>query len=491
MVKAALFDHDGRQVAAALTPVATHSPHPGWHETGMEAAWLRVVASVREVLAIAGPAASRRIAAVGVTGCMVGAWLIDAHGAPVRDAILWNDARAQALIDRATAADPGFMATIFRSSGSVMQQGCTLPVLRWLAEHEPAAIARTRWVLGCKDWIRFRLTGAIDADETEASVAPGSAVGRGRSAPMLHHLGVAQLADRLPAPRRSTALAGEVTPSAAGQTGLREGTPVAIGAGDVPASAIGAGAVSPGMACTVLGTTCLNCVVLAEPEFTPPDTGLLFCLPDSLWLRAMVNVAGTSNLDWVLARLLPNAAETRFADAEAMAAGVAPGADGVIYLPYLSSVGVIAPFVEPAARGEFFGLSDRHDTAHLLRAVYEGLAYAIRDCYAALPCRPREIRLSGGGGRSRFLCQLIADICDVHVVVPEGAEFGAKGAALLAGVAVGWYPGVAATAARTRPAQGFAPAPSRHYESTFATYAALRRALLPVWQQAARQQGPA
>ena len=482
LVKAALFDLAGHEIAAESAAIEQSSPRADWAETGMDAAWHRAAATVRRLLSEIDPG---RIACVGVTGCMVGAWLIDAHGQPVRDAILWNDGRTQPLIDRLSEAHPGLMSRIFASSGSVMQQGCTLPVLRWLADHEPDTLARTRWVLGCKDWLRYRLTGVVAGDETEASVAPGDAVGRCRSNDMLRLLGADAWADRLPAAQACASVGGLVTAEAAAATGLLAGTPVAVGAGDVPSSAVGAGVVVAGRACTVLGTTCLNGVAVAAPVFEPRDAGLLFCLPGGMWLRTMVNVAGTTNLDWALARLLVGG----FAEAERLAAGVAPGAEGVIYLPYLASVGVISPFVEPAARADFFGLTDRHETAHLLRAVYEGIACSIRDCYAALPVAVSEIRLTGGGSQSRFLAQMIADVSGLRVVVPEGAQFGAKGAALLAGVAVGLFTDVAATQACVRAARVHEPnqAAHRRYGAVFAGYRELRRALLPVWQSAARR----
>lgn len=482
LVKAALFDFAGREVGAESAAIVQSSPHPAWAETDIAAAWNRAAGTVRRLLRRID---ANRIAAVGVTGCMVGAWLIDRHGQPVRDAILWNDGRTQPLIDQWVEADPAFMSRIFASSGSAMQQGCTLPVLRWLAQHEPDTLARTRWVLGCKDWIRYRLTGTVAADETEASVAPGDASARGRSAHMLRLLDAQMWAERLPPVRGSTDIAGTVTEAASAETGLPVGTPVAIGAGDVPSSAIGAGVVRAGRACTVLGTTCLNGIAVGAPVFEPPDTGLLFCLPGALWLRTMVNVAGTTNLDWALARF----GVSGFAEAERLAASVPPGASGALYLPYLSAVGVISPFVEPAARAEFFGLTDRHETAHLLRAVYEGIACSIRDCYAALPVPVTEIRLTGGGSQSRFLSQMIADVMGIRVVVPHGTQFGARGAALLAGVAIGVFADVAATGTCAVSAYVHEPDMTAHrvYDDVFSTYCELRRALLPIWQAAARR----
>lgn len=493
VVKVALFDRAGQELGVIRQPTPTFSPQPLWSETDMAATWSLAAGAIRSLLAASGTDPAR-IAAVGLTGNMVGAWLVDNDGNPLRNAILWNDGRTQPLIDRLSEEHPGFMARIYRTSGSVMQQGCTLPLVRWLAEAEPATLARAAHVLCCKDWIAYKLTGAIQVDPTEASVMPGDTRARTYSDAMFDLFGL-QSYRRLFAPvLPSEHVAGAVTAAAAASTGLRAGTPVVVGAGDVPASALGLGAVEPGVACTLLGTNILNCLVTAAPVFAPADVGLLFCLPGGRWLRAMVNVAGTTSLDWFVAQFC--AAESAaastpaalYAALEALAQTSTAGANGVLFLPYLSALGITTPFLEPAARAEFFGLTDRHTRGDLLRAVYEGIALSIRDGYAVLPEDVREIRLAGGGARSAFWSQMIADCTAKTVVVPAGSEFGARGAALLAGVAAGWYPSVAATAQiMTAAAQRYAPNPAKttHYDHLYTIYRRLQHELRPAWRAAA------
>ena len=177
VIKAALFDRDGREVAAASLRTSPIAAAPGWSELDPEATWISVGDLCLTVLRNAG-AEGKDVAAVGVTGAMVGAWLVDAAGRALRPAILWNDTRAQTLMDEFLADRPDLLSTIFAHSGSVMQLGCTLPVLAWLARHEPDTLARARAVLTGKDFERFRLTGVIGTDDTEAAMAPGSAVDR-------------------------------------------------------------------------------------------------------------------------------------------------------------------------------------------------------------------------------------------------------------------------------------------------------------------------
>ena len=199
------------------------------------------------MLAKAGPGAAP--AGIGITGAMVGAWLVDREGAALRRGILWNDHRAHSLVEEMRAAQPDLFSAIFAHSGSVMQFGCTLPVLAWLARHEPETLARAKAVLTAKDFIRLRLTGTLGTDETEAAVAPGSARSRGFAPDVTALFGLGRYANLLPPVAPSESLAGVVTAAAAAATGLPVGTPVAVGAGDTPACVIGAGIGAAGYGC--------------------------------------------------------------------------------------------------------------------------------------------------------------------------------------------------------------------------------------------------
>jgi len=491
VVKAALFYPDGREYLAVARRTTLKTPYPAWAEVSMSETWEMTADAIRSVLAETG-VASEEIAAVGITGNMVGAWLIDSRGDPVRDAILWCDGRTQPLIDRLGEEIPGFLSLVFDADGCVMQQGCTLPVLRWLAENEPESLDRAEWVLCCKDWLSFKLTGTVQIDPTEALGMPGDARTCSYSDAMFDLLGVRDHVRLFPPIRPSEQVIGSVHAEAARQTGLRMGTPVVGGVGDVPASALGVGAYQPGIACSLLGTNFLNCLVTDAPSFEPRDVGLTFCMPGPRWLRAMVNVSGTTSLDWAIEQFCQPekmaAAGTAdlFARVEALATQSPLGARGVVYLPYLSAQGIIAPFIEPAARADFFGLTNEHTRADIVRAVYEGLAFSIRDGYDVIPAEVHEIRLSGGAAKSAFFCQMIADVTGKRCVVPSGSEFGAKGAAILAAVGIGWYDTIADALAATPSAATVYecdPERKRQYDAGFATYSDLRDSLRPVWRR--------
>jgi sugar (pentulose or hexulose) kinase len=210
----------------------------------------------------------------------------------------------------------------------------------------------------------------------------------------------------------------------------------------VIANVIGAGGLRAGAVTGLLGTTCMIGLCTEAPVFAPPDLGLLFSLPERHWFRAMTNVAGTLNLDWAAGLLFPHLAGkgdllTRVG---ALAEAQPVGAQGVVYLPYLSESGIIAPVADARARAQFAGLMPSHGREAMIRAVYEGVAFSIADlCDLLAPPAGTPMVLTGGGARSAFWCRMIAEVTSREVVVPEGAEFGARGAALLAATALGHF----------------------------------------------------
>ena len=441
--KAGVFDLRGRTLALAARPTPLRRHAGGRVEADPQTCIEAAFEVVGEAAACCG--APERIRALGVSGAMVGAWVVDGVGRALRPGINWEDSRSQPLLERMAAVRPGLTSEIFAVSGSVLQQGCTLPVLAALREEEPGTLSRAATVLSYKDYLRAQLTGTLATDPSEAAVIPGDARAQGRSDALVSLFGLDGLAHLLPPVLPSHAVAGRLTDAAAARLGLPPGLPVVTGAGDVIATVIGAGGLELGTATTILGTTCMVGLCRDAPSFEPPDLGLLFSLAPGRWFRAMVNVAGTLNLEWATSLLAPELVEApdRHARVEAMVAAVPPGARGVTYLPYLSESGIIAPIVDPAARAQFAGLVPGQDRACLLRAVYEGVAFAVADLVDLLGVPAAGgLTLCGGGGRSALWSQLIADATGRVVVVPEGEEFGARGAALLAAVGVGAFASV-------------------------------------------------
>lgn len=483
LCKAAIFDLEGRQMAEASRRTPISRPNPGWSELDPETCWDAAIEVIAEAVGKSGvdPAA---IGGIGLSAAMVGAWVVDAAGEALRPGIIWEDSRSQPIIDEMVARDPEVLSRIFLSSGSVMQQGCTLPVLAWLARHEPETLARAAHVLSYKDFLRLKLTGRAATDRSEASVIPGHAASRARSDAMISLFGLDDQRRLLPEVLDSETFIGGLLGHVASRLGLPEGLPVAIGAGDVAATVIGAGGLHAGSAIAVLGTTVMLGICHEEPSFEPRDVGLLFSLPGDLWYRSMVNVAGTLNLDWAIDTLAPDLATLpdRYAHVTDLAMASPAGARDLVYLPYLSDSGIIAPVVDRTARAQFAGLSPRHGRADLFRAVFEGVAFALRDLFDTLGFEDGSVLLTGGGARSAFWSQMIADILERPIVVPDGTpQYGARGAALLAATAAGVFTDIRAASASVRGGGvAYTPDPSRQadYRRAHARYSGCRDRLL-------------
>ncbi|MCB8882598.1 carbohydrate kinase [Acidisoma cellulosilytica] len=481
VIKAVVFDALGTECGKALERVAVLRPQPGWHEEDPEATWAacgRVIRGALEQAGVGGDA----IHAIGIAGHMGGAWIIDAAGAPVRNGIGWPDSRAQAQLMRLQEA--GLLSEIFAIGGNGLMPGVTAVLLGWLAKFEPGILTRAAFVFSAKDYLRFRLTGAVATEPSDISFVPGDIDGRRFSQRIFDLCGAGAWGALLPPVLPSESIAGGVSEQAAQQTGLRPGTPVIHGMGDACANAIGVGAVAAGAAITVLGTSCLNSLVLGHASREPAGVGFLFAMPDQLYMRILPNTSGTIVLDWYLDRFGgPTQADggRDYAEMERLAASVPPGAGGVILLPYVNESGVLAPVYDTLARGSFFGLSTHTTEAHMLRSVYESLCFATRDCFAGMAERPSCITLTGGGAQSKFWAQMFADVCGIPIEVKAVQESGALGVAILAGVATGVWTTIAqGTSATARAVTRFEPdsETAELYDGWFALYQTLRRIYL-------------
>ncbi len=409
----------------------------------MEGLWQDVAETVRE--ATRSEALQHgEVRGIGLSGTACGLWLLDGQGRPVRNAILWNDGRAADIVGEWQQS--GALGEIFRISGNALFPGYTLACLCWLQRHEPAALQRAAHLLFCKDWIRYRLTGDIATDYSDASYMPYDIRQNDYSDELLAVCGVAATRPIFPPLLDSGAIAGRLGRAVGDGLGLPPGIPIVTGMVDVAATTLGSGAYRVGQACSIVGTSFLNNLLTAEPSFEPSGVGVQARTTDQLYIRSMVNTSGTINLQWFLDQFCAAEQEAAARDghdvyawAEQTAAQAPLGAGGIIYHPYLNTTGVISPFVNPTARAQFFGLSLEHTRAHLLRAVYEGTALSMLDSYLHMPSDVDQVSLSGGGARSAFWCQMFANCTGRTIVIPSGSELGARGVAVLAGVACGVY----------------------------------------------------
>ena len=409
----------------------------GKSEINMEKFWIITSKCIKDCIS-SSRINSEKILSVGITGNMVGAWPVDHNNKPVRNAILWNDTRSEKIFDLIKKNNRNIYKQIFKISGSVVQYGCTLPVLKWFEKFENETLVKTKYFLTCKDWIRFKLTNVFNNDYTERSVSPGDIENIEFSSKIFKLLKLdVKYKKKFPKVKKSAEIAGYITKAASKKTGLKIGTPVVIGAGDVPSTAIGVGAVHNGMCSSIVGTTNHNFLVLNKPLFKPKNVGLLFYSPNNQWLRTMINVAGTTNFDWVIENFFKDKIKFKskqkiINDFEKKITNNTIIKNQIIFLPYFNYGGSISPFFNLNAKAEIFGLLPHHFGEDILLASYQGLAFAIKDCYQALDIKVNKLILSGGATNSRLFPQIVSDVLKIKVYIPEGEEFGARGAAYLA-----------------------------------------------------------
>jgi len=428
-VKAVLVGADGAVVAQASAPLAVSRPRPGWSEQDPAAWWRAADAAMRALREQTG-AAWRAVGAIGLSGQMHGATLLDAADTVLRPAILWNDGRSAAQCAALERAVP----TSRDVTGNLAMPGFTAPKLLWVREHEPAVFDRVRRVLLPKDWLRLRMTGDAATDCSDASGTLWLDVGARRwSAAMLAACGLDERA--MPRLYEGSEATGVLRDEVASAWDLAR-VPVAAGGGDQAAGAAGAGVVRPGMASLALGTS--GVLFVAGDRFRPNPAravhAFCHCLPGR-WHQMSVLLSAASCLAWVT-RLVGAASE------EALLAEVASqdrvAAGDLLFLPYLS--GERTPHDDPAARGVFFGLSHETDRATLARAVLEGVAFAFADAHDVLVeagAAIDEIAVVGGGARSALWGRILAAVLDRPLLYRAGADVGpALGAARLARLAI-------------------------------------------------------
>ena len=443
-VKAVLLDSTGRVVTVAGREYPLLTPRPGWTEQDPTQWWEASAASIRQVLVVSG-AKGEDIGAVGLTGQMHGLVALDGAGRVLRPAILWNDQRTAE--ECAWITERVGSARVLELTGNPVLTGFTAPKIMWMRRHEPELFARIAHILLPKDYLRYRLTGELAIDVADAS---GTSLFDVRhriwSSQMIEALDIP--ASWLPRVVESPAITGAVAAEASEITGLAAGTPVVGGAGDQAAQAVGAGVVRRGIVSATIGTSGVVFAHLESVKVDPLGRLHTFChAVPGRWHAMGVMLSAGGSLRWLRDSLRHEAWYRNERDPydamSAEAATVPPGAEGLVFLPYLT--GERTPHADPYARGAFIGLTLRHHRGHLIRAVMEGVAMGLRDSLEiirgmGLPVR--QIRVSGGGARSALWRQMLADVFNTEVVTVSGSDGGAFGAALLGGVGCGVFPSV-------------------------------------------------
>ncbi|MDO5725596.1 MAG: FGGY-family carbohydrate kinase [Tissierellia bacterium] len=438
MLKVNLYDEKGIAVMRKQikNPVITEGRKI---EIDMEKLWDNVSYLIREIIKDSKLNPSN-IVSIGVCAQGEGLWALDKDLKPVRNAILWNDSRAHTMVD-SLHSDRDLIKQIKNITGSFIFGGGTNLLLKYIKENEREVYDNIEHIFFCKDFIRFKLTGEIFTDYSDMSTSIIDLNTKEISNEMLKLLDIEQMKEKFAPMKKSYELGGKITKEAARLTGLKENTPVAIGMLDVISSLSGVGAVNDGDALVIIGTTISCGVVRQDLKDFSANPGYEIHFLDDKFLEVMSTMSGAANLEWAIDTFYSN--ERReykdeiYSFLETEIKDIAPGAEGIIFHPYISESGERMPFSNKNARAQFMGLSINKGRKYMLKAVYEGVALAIRDCLDSVFKGDYEydkdsiIYLTGGGSQSEIWAQIIADATGRSVKVLEGGDFTCRGAAML------------------------------------------------------------
>lgn len=427
--KAVIVDHNGQLKALATQEYSFDTPHPGWAEQDPDV-WLdAALRTMRQALSEANVAADE-IEAIGLSGQMHGTVCLSGDGQPVRPAIIWADQRTRKQVQR-VEREIG-KRRLAEWTANPLATGFMLATWLWLQENEPETMRDTARLLLPKDYVRYRLTGELGTEPSDASsTLLFDTVRQCWSRPLLDALGIN--ANLLPPVRGSAEIAGGLDAEMAALCGLPSGTPVVLGGSDQSMQALGNGVVEPGVLSCTIGTGGQLLAPTRDPVFDPDLRLHLFChaMPNTWYLMGAILSAGLS-LKWLRDRIFGDEPYQAMAQA---ASDIPPGAEGLFFLPYLA--GERTPHMDPEAQGAFVGLTLRHHRGHLVRAVMEGVVLALRDGFELmlqLGIPVVRVVASGGGTRHPLWLQLQADILNRPIYQTQTEEAAAVGAALLAGV---------------------------------------------------------
>ena len=477
--KALLMGEHGRVVGVASSEYSYETPQLLWSEQDPALWWHATVESVCQVLAKTGVDATA-VQGIGLTGQMHGLVLLDANGAVLRPAILWNDQRTGSQCDDIRSRLG--RENLIRITGNDALTGFTAPKIVWVQEHEPELWKRARHILLPKDYVRYKLTGEFASDRAGGSgTILFDLAQRDWSPDVLAALDIP--AAYVPPTFEGPEVTGTLSATVAGELGLPAGIPVFGGGGDQAAAAVGTGAVRSGVISLSLGTSGVVFATTDGPVVEPEGRLHAFChAAPGKWHLMGVMLSAAGSLRWHRDTFAPG---TNYDTLLGPAAGIPAGSEGLFFLPYLT--GERTPHPDPLARGAFVGLTVRHSFTHLTRAVLEGVSFGLRDSFELMKNAGLEnitqARVTGGGARSPLWRQILADVLGVEIVTVNAKEGAAYGAALLAGTGAGVFRSVEAACDETIQVTGVTrPGENRTiYNDLYPLYRDLYPALKPTF----------
>ena len=496
VMKSVAFTCDGRQLAVAAIPNHYVTLPDGGVEQDMNRTWVDAAATLRQLGDIIPDLASRVIA-ISVTAQGDGLWLIDKAGEPVGPATIWLDNRCAPIVDG--YVDTEHYASHYERTGTGLTVVQMSGKLAWMQSNKPEILAKATHAFHCKDWIYFKLTDDRVTDPSEANCTFGNYKADTCQPDILDHLGAGNARQLLTPVVDGTRDCGNLNAAAAKVTNLKAGTPICLGFVDYVCSGLGGGLfdASGETGCSIIGSTGMHMCLrtdMNDVQLNSEKSGFTVSFPaPGMVAQMQSNMAATLNIDWLLDVAIGILSDHGLNKSRA---DLLTGLDDkilarepakLLYHPYISWAGERSPFMDTAARAMFNGLDTTVDYFDMMRAVFEGLAFAARDCYVAMGSIPKEIRVTGGAARSKALRLIMASVLNADIRTVSREETGAAGAAMIAAVQQRIFPDMAACAkvwvdphlgASTKPDAALAA----RYDKVFPLYVAARQAIRPIWK---------
>lgn len=485
-IKAVLFREDGAAIAAASRRTALLNPAQGFVEEDMDELWRAAAETIRDALQRAADSGVReKVDAIGVTAHGDGLYLADADRRPLGNGIQSVDSRAHTVTAEWSVS--GALDAVAAITAQRPYAYAATSLLAWIKHHQPDRYAAIGHVMFCKDWLRYKLTGVMATDPTDASTAFTDARTQRYDPAILRILGLEAVQSALPAIAPSSFNLSGVTTEAAAATGLETGAPVSGGMHDVTASAVGLGNLEPGVLSITAGTFSIN-ETLSERLIADPRWSARAGLKPGQWMNMSISPASSNNVDW----FLQQAYRAEWDGAASGGVSLWAAREQELAAPATSEPPLFHPFLygspyDTPASAAFFGLRSWHTRFDMLRAVIEGAVFNHRFHADALRSAFPLFRacITGGGASKPRMAQLFADALGLPVDIPEATEVGALGAALVAGVGVGVYGSLEDAVRRAcRHAARYEPDAERHaaLSRRFRRYVALAEAVRPFWE---------
>lgn len=442
MTKAALYDQQGQELAVSSVRSEMVYPKPGFTEKDPDQLWEANCSVIREVIEKSG-VNCEEIAGLAVTGYGNGMYFIDAEGNTTYPGIVSADSRAKDYVDR-WYKDGTFQAVLPKTMQSIWAAQYP-PLLAWFQDNQREVLEKTEWILSCKDFIKYRLTGEACAEITDISGTNTLNIQeRSYDQDILMQYGISEWSDLFPPIKESVKVNGYITEEAAKKTGLKAGTPVAGGLFDIDACAIATGVKDEDALCMIVGTWGINQYISKEPVMDPDLFMTSIYCKNDYWLIMEGSTTSASNLEWFVNQFLgeekvrlESEGKNVFSEVNAMIANTTPMDADIVFLPYLYGANS-----NPSGSACLFGMNGWHTRSHVMRAIYEGIIFAHKEHvdkllkYREMPSR---IRISGGATRSEEWMQMFADAFQVTIEITEGTELGTLGAAICAAIATEAY----------------------------------------------------